>query len=206
MQDRNVALVESRALFAELLRMHLIEEQMMKVDIFLEVDSFMCAVNRKENFDVILLSCIKPNENEVSIIEKVIDLTTGRVVILCDHMVPNIFEKLMSLNISGFLQSSMQISQLGHALYTIAEGGFYIPPEYIRKQILSEKKAGKFSLSAREYSILEKLVCGRRNAEISEELCISLPTVKADVRSICIKLGVKNRTAAALKAVQQNIL
>lgn len=54
-------------------------------------------------------------------------------------------------------------------------------------------------LTERENQVLIQLKKGRKNKEIAEQLFISIETVKKHLKSIFKKLGVKNRTEAALK-------
>jgi DNA-binding NarL/FixJ family response regulator len=59
-------------------------------------------------------------------------------------------------------------------------------------------------LTARERDILECLTRGLTTPQIARELYLAQGTVKAHLGSIYRKLGVSNRTEAALKAVQQD--
>jgi DNA-binding CsgD family transcriptional regulator len=58
--------------------------------------------------------------------------------------------------------------------------------------------SGAAPLSAREHEVLEWMAHGKTNAEIAAILGISLHTVKRHVEKILQKLGVPNRSAAAL--------
>lgn len=62
-----------------------------------------------------------------------------------------------------------------------------------------------FSLSNREIEVLELIASGRSNNQISKELFISLATTKTHVRNILDKLGVEDRTQAAIKAIKYGI-
>jgi len=62
-----------------------------------------------------------------------------------------------------------------------------------------------FSLSNRELEVLKLLASGRSNHQISQELFISLATTKTHVRNILAKLGVVDRTQAAIKAIKFGI-
>ena len=61
-------------------------------------------------------------------------------------------------------------------------------------------------LTEREKEVLEKLVDGKSNREIAQELHITLHTVKAHVCNILQKLAVNDRTLAAVKAVRDRLI
>ncbi len=58
------------------------------------------------------------------------------------------------------------------------------------------------SLTQREQEVLALMALGSSNREIAHELYLSVDTVKTHVRTLFQKLGVSNRTQAALAAVQ----
>lgn len=59
------------------------------------------------------------------------------------------------------------------------------------------------ALTRREREILGQLAEGRSNREIARDLLVSEKTVKTHVSSVLAKLGVADRTQAALLAVRQ---
>ena len=67
-----------------------------------------------------------------------------------------------------------------------------------------EKKNSDFTV--RELDVLNFLVNGDSNNTIAEKLCITNHTVKAHLTQIYKKLGVTNRTSAAIKAKDGNII
>jgi two-component system, NarL family, response regulator LiaR len=60
-------------------------------------------------------------------------------------------------------------------------------------------------LSPREQEVLALLALGRTNAEIGEQLFLSVDTVKTYVRRVFTKLGVNNRTQAAMHAAERSL-
>lgn len=66
--------------------------------------------------------------------------------------------------------------------------------------------AGDPPLTPRETDVLRKIGEGQVNEDIGEELGIQLETVKQHVKNILKKLGVKDRTEAALWAVRKGLL
>jgi len=61
-------------------------------------------------------------------------------------------------------------------------------------------------LSPREQEVLALLALGRTNAEIGEQLFLSVDTVKTYVRRVFAKLGVNNRTQAAMHAAERSLI
>lgn len=73
------------------------------------------------------------------------------------------------------------------------KGGTEKGPEEIRRTLEG------FGLTPREREIVTYLARGEPNQDIADSLNLKIVTVKLHVRSICRKLGAKNRTQAALK-------
>ena len=62
--------------------------------------------------------------------------------------------------------------------------------------------AGLDALTSREREVLAEIAKGRSNREIARALTVSEKTVKAHVSAVLAKLGVQDRTQAALIAVR----
>jgi two-component system, NarL family, response regulator LiaR len=61
------------------------------------------------------------------------------------------------------------------------------------------------SLTPREVEVLKLLSQGQTNPQIAQNLLFSVSTVKAQVRSILSKLGVSDRTQAAVRAIESRL-
>ena len=57
---------------------------------------------------------------------------------------------------------------------------------------------GRYDLTRREQEILDCVASGMRNGEIANELHLAESTVKSHLTSAYLKLGVSNRTQAAI--------
>lgn len=68
------------------------------------------------------------------------------------------------------------------------------------------EEAQKVELTARELEVLRLLTLGKTNRQIAEEMLVSLSSVKAYVGRIIEKLGVSDRTQAAVRAVELGLL
>lgn len=74
-----------------------------------------------------------------------------------------------------------------------------------REHASSNGRRGEYNLTQREHDILALLAEGRANREIAQRLYLSEKTVKAHLAAIFRKLGVTNRTQAAMMAVQMGV-
>jgi DNA-binding NarL/FixJ family response regulator len=61
-------------------------------------------------------------------------------------------------------------------------------------------------LTERELEILHLMTEGLNTAQLAERLCISNNTLKTHLKNIFAKLGVEDRTAAALKAIKEHLV
>jgi DNA-binding NarL/FixJ family response regulator len=62
------------------------------------------------------------------------------------------------------------------------------------------------ALSSRELEVLRRVAAGLTDAQIAQELVVSVRTVNAHLQSIYNKLGVNSRTAAVRAGTEQNLL
>lgn len=76
------------------------------------------------------------------------------------------------------------------------------PPEFN----IDEIELNKLNLSSREYEVLQLLTKGYSNADIAENLFLSVSTVKTHVSNLFTKLNVKSRTQAIEKSKRLKII
>jgi len=74
------------------------------------------------------------------------------------------------------------------------------PAEKRREETLTEP------LTDREIEVLRLLALGKTNRQVAKELLVSLSTVKTHVQHLSIKLGVSDRTQAAVRAAELGLL
>ncbi len=96
-----------------------------------------------------------------------------------------------------FVNESLLLAQERHCL---VPSGMLSPLAVLNMRLTSFE-----ALSAAEKGILPHLAAARTNQAIAARMTISETTVKALVRSVRLKLGLLNRTEAAIFAVSQNL-
>ncbi|OLT54692.1 response regulator transcription factor [Cellulosimicrobium sp. CUA-896] len=108
---------------------------------------------------------------------------------------------------SGYLLKDMPPERIVTAVRAAAAGEPVLSPEIARRLMASAADAGGARgraraalgrLTARERDVAVEIGRGATNAEIGARLFLSVPTVKAHVSSVLLKLGVENRTQVAL--------
>jgi DNA-binding NarL/FixJ family response regulator len=113
----------------------------------------------------------------------------------------------------GFLLKDAGPELLVQAIHAAAEGDALIAPSITRRLLaaFSEARGGPppqplTPLTSREEDVLLTVARGRTNAEIADELHISMSTVKTHLASLMGKLGVRNRVELAMWAYESGRL
>lgn len=112
----------------------------------------------------------------------------------------------------GFLLKDAGPELLAQAVRSAASGDALIAPSVTVRLLSTFAELGAASkqpaaqpiapLTDREEEVLVTVARGRTNAEIADELCISLSTVKTHLASLMSKLGARNRVELALWAYE----
>ena len=103
----------------------------------------------------------------------------------------------------GFIPKSLSATSFINAIKFILSGERYLPFDLVSSAPASKNHDDFTNVSAREMQTLEQLCIGLSNKEIARNLDIQEVTVKLHVKNIFSKLGVSNRTQAALFAKER---
>jgi DNA-binding NarL/FixJ family response regulator len=110
----------------------------------------------------------------------------------------------MRAGAAGVLYKDVDPDALVRAIRAVHDGHLLLAPEaagtLLRQAAWPAR--GLDALTGREREVLAELAQGRSNREIARALHVSEKTVKAHVSSVLAKLGVQDRTQAALLAVR----
>ena len=118
------------------------------------------------------------------------------IVILADGLDPSLVTLVLEQRLSGLLLTDSSAADLATSLQQVA-GGHAVLPSGWQGVIADAREDPVDSLSARQLEVLRLLTEGLSYEEIGARLFISTNTVKFHVRSIFVRLGVRNRMAAA---------
>jgi DNA-binding NarL/FixJ family response regulator len=114
----------------------------------------------------------------------------------------------------GYLLKDVSLDQLTNAIRILAGGGTLVHPTVTQRLLdnLDRIQCDFPStdvpepLSGREIEILRLVARGYNNREIADALTIAEGTVKNYISSILAKMGVRDRTRAVLKALEEGFL
>jgi DNA-binding NarL/FixJ family response regulator len=153
--------------------------------------------------DVILLDLKLPGLDGLAVLEQ-LKHTTAKVLVLTSVTDPVAAGRAMRGGAAGVLYKDVDPDALVRAIRAVHDGHLLLAPEAAGTlfQPATGPNRGLDALTAREREVLAELAKGRSNREIARALHVAEKTVKAHVSSVLGKLGVQDRTQAALFAVR----
>ncbi len=154
--------------------------------------------------DVILLDLKLPGMDGLAVLTELSARdTTSKVLVLTSVTDPVAAGRAMREGAAGVLYKDVDPDALVRAIRAVHDGHLLLAPGAAGTLLRSATwSPGLDALTAREREVLAELAKGRSNREIARALNVSEKTVKAHVSSVLAKLGVQDRTQAALFAVR----
>ena len=134
----------------------------------------------------------------------------AKVLILTIHNEIEYLLKAVDIGCNGYVLKDSDSALLKKAIYNVYNGEMYIQPSLtpLLNSNLSDRDNYKDKLNEltrREYDVLKLLAEGYFNKEIASTLNISERTVKNHVSNIFKKIGVSDRTQAAVFAIKNGL-
>ncbi len=159
--------------------------------------------------DVILMDLVMPVLDGVGAIHRLKECGVDcAVVVLTTFLEESKVRQALDAGATGYLLKDVAKDELKSAIRIAAQGGTVLHPE--AEEILirpgSSNGAGLEALTDRELDVLRLIASGRSNKAIAKALFLSVGTVKGYVSKILGKLGVRDRTQAALYAVREGLV
>lgn len=165
----------------------------------------------EEPADVVMLDYSMPGMNGSEGISRAIALAGGApVVVMSGVASARDVTACIGAGARGFLPKTMEGRVFTDALSVVLHGGTYVPTEFVGigapsvpsgvSEPEAQQDAGEFS--PRELDLLRKVVAGASNKEIARDMNLQEVTVKFYLTRLFRRLGVKNRSQAAVTAVR----
>lgn len=161
--------------------------------------------------DVLLLDLKMPVLDGLGALrELAVQGTPTRVIVLTSVSDRGDVAPAMRSGAAGFLYKDVDPDALVRAVRAVHGGQVLLAPEAADAMLSgpSVPSSGPPSIAVltdREREVLALIASGRSNREIAKELVVAEKTVKTHVSNVLMKLGVQDRTQAALYAVRHGL-
>ena len=157
--------------------------------------------------DVVLLDLKLPGMDGVAVLTELKTRDSqARVLVLTSATEPASASRALRSGAAGVVYKDVDPDALVRAIRSVHDGHMLLAPEAAGSLVRNgggwNPVAGLDALTSREREVLAEIAKGRSNREIARALTVSEKTVKAHVSAVLAKLGVQDRTQAALIAVR----
>ncbi|SCL66188.1 two component transcriptional regulator, LuxR family [Micromonospora citrea] len=168
--------------------------------------------------DVVLMDVRMPVVDGIEATRRLTEAADSavRVLMLTTFDLDEYVYEALRAGASGFLLKDASAADLAHAVRVVAAGEALLAPTVTRRLITEfsrlsatpraplRKRVGE--LTGRETEVLALVAQGLSNAEIAEHLVVAEQTVKTHVSRILTKLGLRDRTQAAVFAYETGVV
>ncbi|WP_078549961.1 response regulator [Litchfieldia alkalitelluris] len=160
--------------------------------------------------DVILMDLVMKEMDGIEATKQIIaSWPEAKIVIVTSFLDDEKVYPALEAGATSYMLKTSKASEIANAVRSTFEGQIVLEPEVTGKMMLKMRKQDAplhEELTNRELEVLLHMAQGKTNQEISEELFISLKTVKVHVSNILSKLEVNDRTQAVIYAFKHTLV
>ncbi|MGY5044575.1 response regulator [Streptomyces sp. 900105755] len=168
--------------------------------------------------DVVLMDIRMPELGGIEATRRIVgERPHIRVLVLTTFDLDEYVYEALRSGASGFLLKDASADKLAEAVRVVAAGDALLAPGITRRLITqfsqldgggvrAPLKARIADLTERETEVLALIAQGLSNAEIAARLVVAEQTVKTHVSRILVKLGLRDRTQAAVFAYESGLI
>ena len=152
--------------------------------------------------DLILTDLLMPGLSEVDLVRQLKQVSpVSKILVLTSSQEDELILGSLEAGANGYLLKTCSPDMLIQSIHAVMAGDTVLSPQLISQlpEMLHNEQSGKL-LTRREIEVLNLISAGQTNRMIAETLHVSENTVISHVTRIFSKLGLENRTQAALFA------
>lgn len=186
---------------------------------FETAEKFFEAFEKKQS-DIVILDLGLPKMNGLSATKILKEkYPNTKVIILTSHEQTDEVLAALACGANAYCLKDVKQQEIQNIIRDVYKGVIWIHPKVAEatRQTTPKPISTDFdnlyknisietNLTEREYEVLRKIVEGKTNTEIAQDMCISTHTAKAHVGNILSKLSVTDRVEAAVKAIRAKII
>ncbi|MFC8587500.1 response regulator [Streptomyces sp. NPDC057217] len=168
--------------------------------------------------DVVLMDIRMPELNGIEATREIVAADAdAKVLVLTTFDLDEYVYQALRAGASGFLLKDASARQLADGVRVVAAGEALLAPTVTKRLITEFAKVPGASprppamaqigeLTERETEVLVLIAQGLSNAEIADHLVVAESTIKTHVSRILVKLGLRDRTQAAVFAYEAGLV
>jgi NarL family two-component system response regulator LiaR len=161
--------------------------------------------------DVVLLDLVMPRVDGLAALHGLRERSPrSRVIVLTTFLDDDKLLPAVRAGAAGYLLKDVEPKELVSAIRTVYAGDALLHPaaaaRVMAELVESSRPSPASLLTPRESEVLALIARGQPNKVIARELGVSEKTVKTHVSNVLGKLGVSDRTQAALYAVREGLV
>ncbi|MER6167163.1 response regulator [Streptomyces violaceorubidus] len=169
--------------------------------------------------DVVLMDIRMPELNGIEATREIVAADgTSKVLVLTTFDLDEYVYQALRAGASGFLLKDASARQLADGVRVVASGEALLAPSVTKRlitefsklsdtpRLMSSARAAYGDLTERETEVLVLIAQGLSNSEIAERLVVAESTIKTHVSRILVKLGLRDRTQAAVFAYEARLV
>jgi two-component system NarL family response regulator len=161
-------------------------------------------IYRKTKPDVVLMDLRLPGMGGVEAILAIRkEFPNARIIVLTTFDTDEDIYRAIQSGAQSYLLKDTPLNELSKTIRAVNSGQQILTPKMIERLAARQRRS---DMTEREMKVLSLLVKGRSNKEISSSLFVGEDTVKAQLKSLFAKLGVHDRTEAAITAIRHGIV